>query len=202
MSEITFLHPQIQLSLAKLGRAIGCDIWISPGDRQKEFEGERLSAFTIDELPSLGLPSTARDIIQYVDVMWFQEDRVEAAFGVEHSTDIYSGILRLNQCPGSKALYEELRKKIFGMGNDIAEGMSGKWIVYKRKGLSGSFCAIQLRKKIESITVSMNVGSDFKDNQGMAKKWRPNWAWFRIDSLDEVAYAIELVKQAYHSLEK
>jgi len=104
--------------------------------------------------------------------------------------------------PGSGNLYEQLRKEILGLGDDVMEGLSGRWIVYKRKGLTGSFCAVQPRKKLDAMTVSIRVARDFSDPKGVAKKWRPLWAWFKANSVDEIAYASQLVRQAYNTLKK
>jgi hypothetical protein len=91
MSENVSLHTEIQLKLAKLGRAVGCDVWVPSRDRDKQFMGEKLLAYSLQTLPSLGFASEVRSIIENIDTIWLQENRVEAAFEIEHSTKIYSG---------------------------------------------------------------------------------------------------------------
>ena len=72
MSETT-LHTQIQFMLAKLGRATGCDVWVPTLDRDRQLVEERLSDFTLQELPPLAIPSNAANIIKNIDVIWLRK---------------------------------------------------------------------------------------------------------------------------------
>lgn len=89
-------HTQIQGWLRDLGRALGFAVWIASNDRARPYDGGRLSDGCLGQLPeSLG-DNAAADAIRLIDVIWLDaSDGVVAAFEVEHSTSIYSGIVRM-----------------------------------------------------------------------------------------------------------
>jgi len=89
-------HPQIQTLLGAIGIHKGFDIWIPTSDRNKldwnlvrHFDCCNILPFEFNEI---------RDILQEVDVVWIQQgsSKVQALFEIEHSTPIYSGLLRFN----------------------------------------------------------------------------------------------------------
>lgn len=90
-------HTQVQGWLRDLGRALGFDVWIAVNDRGRAFDGGQLGDRCLDELPAsiVGMPGT--DAVRLIDVLWCDKSggRVVAAFEVEHTTSIYSGIVRL-----------------------------------------------------------------------------------------------------------
>jgi len=79
-----------------MGAALGLDVWIPRSDRNKTYHGERLSDLSIPDLPSAGLPVQAQGIIENIDVLWTEASVVVCAFEVEHTTSVYSGVLRLS----------------------------------------------------------------------------------------------------------
>jgi len=90
-------HTQIQWMLAKIGKKLGCNIWIAKNDWNNTYQGEKLGDFTIEKFPEVGLDSSVQNKLEYIDVVWFKGTKhIVAAFEVEHSTSIYSGILRLS----------------------------------------------------------------------------------------------------------
>lgn len=88
-------HTEIQGWLRDLGLALGYDVWIAANDRSRVFGDGRLSDGCLAALPE-GLASCL-DSVRLIDVLWIVRDdqRVAAAFEVEHSTSIYSGIVRM-----------------------------------------------------------------------------------------------------------
>lgn len=89
-------HTQVQGWLRDLGKALGFDIWIASNDRARIYAGSRLANGCLDVLPSALESSLAVDTIRLIDVLWIDGGgRVAAAFEVEHSTSIYSGIVRM-----------------------------------------------------------------------------------------------------------
>jgi hypothetical protein len=89
-------HTHVQAVLAKLGRKLGCRVWIAPNDHSKVWEGQALATFSIDALPPLGMGRASERIIRLIDVIWLRgNNQIVAAFEVEHSALIYSGLLRL-----------------------------------------------------------------------------------------------------------
>lgn len=92
----TFTHSQMQTLLGAIGAAKGYDVWIPSSDRSK-LDWSLTEAFPCNGI----LPSGFQDIervVQEIDVMWVPKGSSEprALFEVEHSTPIYSGLLRFN----------------------------------------------------------------------------------------------------------
>ena len=90
-------HSEIQAGLRDIGLALGYDIWIASNDRGRLHDGVRLGEGCLESLPTSISTSTGADAIRLIDVLWLERggDRVAAAFEVEHSTSIYSGIVRM-----------------------------------------------------------------------------------------------------------
>lgn len=90
-------HSEIQFWLLSLGRALGFDTWVAANDRNRLFEGVPLSADCLAELPQAIVDTPGADMIRLIDVLWLDRGAhtVAAAFEVEHTTSIYSGIVRL-----------------------------------------------------------------------------------------------------------
>ncbi len=87
-------HTRIQWLLARIGHQVGCDIWIAANDQSKSWNGERLGDLSLKTLPPL-LDSLSRRFIHLIDVLWLRGDDVIAAYEIEHTTSISSGLLRL-----------------------------------------------------------------------------------------------------------
>ncbi len=97
-------HTYIQWLLAKIGHQVGCDIWITANDQSKSWNGERLGDLSLKVFPPL-VDGASRRIINLIDVLWLRGDDVLAAYEIEHTTSIASGLLRLYDldalCPTS-----------------------------------------------------------------------------------------------------
>ncbi len=114
-------HNQIQTLLGSIGNRKGFNVWIPRDDRiQLDWSvAERFSCF--DQLP----PSfeSIKGIAQEVDVIWLNRGTglVTALFEVEHSTPIYSGLLRFNDVhltlptfkPRFNIVAKEVRRDLF-----------------------------------------------------------------------------------------
>jgi hypothetical protein len=89
-------HSQIQYWLGAIGSAKNYDVWIPLADRSRVKSLGRPLAPLIKTFPVSFEP--VRDILPQVDVLWLERgsSRLSALFEVEHSTTIYSGLLRLN----------------------------------------------------------------------------------------------------------
>ena len=90
-------HTEVQGWLRDLGRALGYDVWIATNDRNRAYREGRLCDGCLEALPDAldRLPSA--DAIRLIDVLWLERNNgvVAGAFEVEHTTSIYSGIVRL-----------------------------------------------------------------------------------------------------------
>lgn len=90
-------HTEIQALLAGLGRAMGHDIFIARNDRGREYRGRPLAELpgVVDRLPTHFNDATDK-VVELIDVLWLDDNAVAAAFEVERSTVIYSGLLRMS----------------------------------------------------------------------------------------------------------
>ncbi len=88
-------HTEIQGWLRDLGLSLGFQVWIAANDRSREYLDGRLGDGCLEGLPA-GLDGAAESV-RLIDVIWLDTvgERVVAAFEVEHSTSIYSGIVRM-----------------------------------------------------------------------------------------------------------
>ncbi len=87
----------MQASLAMIGHAMGFRIWIPTADRQSVLNclsGEDIHHAFLEALPLNYDDATLRTIRQ-IDVIWLQNRSMARAFEVEHTTAIYSGLLRM-----------------------------------------------------------------------------------------------------------
>ena len=89
-------HTQAQWLLASLGRKFGCNVWIARNDHSRTWNNQELGTLSITSLPSLGLGQSSERIIQLIDVVWLKGNQIQAAFEIECSTSIYSGLLRMS----------------------------------------------------------------------------------------------------------
>jgi hypothetical protein len=89
-------HTRVQWELATLGRALGCRVWIAANDRARVWEGQTLGSLSVRHFPALAVDPPSRRLIELIDVVWLNgAHRVAAAFEVEHTTAVYSGLLRM-----------------------------------------------------------------------------------------------------------
>lgn len=89
-------HTEIQWLLLKLGIDMGFDVWVARNDKSKSFNDQKFS-----ELPRIrpSLPLQFDDAtnrtIELIDVLWLNKNAIVAAFEIESTTSIYSGLLRM-----------------------------------------------------------------------------------------------------------
>jgi type II restriction enzyme len=89
--------------LRDLGLALGFSVWVAANDAGRAFAGGRLGDGCAESLPSALSGDSSLDAIRLIDVIWLQRDSgaLAAAFEVEHTTSIYSGIVRLLDLAGT-----------------------------------------------------------------------------------------------------
>jgi len=114
-------HSKIQTYIGTIGFLKGFDVWIPSYDRNK-FDIKLDNTFHFRD----GLPerySSVNNVIKEIDVIWLKKGSSDltAMFEVEHSTSIYSGLLRFNDIhlvePRLSAKFNivsnELRRSLF-----------------------------------------------------------------------------------------
>lgn len=91
------LHSEMQYHLLKIGSALGYDVICASNDKSRSFNGNNFSFLCLARFPDILTDVDTASTIKLIDVLWFQKgtNNVIAAFEVEKSTSIYSGILRL-----------------------------------------------------------------------------------------------------------
>lgn len=104
------LHSEMQYHLLKIGRALGYDVIVASNDRSRSHDGIGFSSICLDVFPEIDLDRDTLNTVRLIDVLWFQKgtNNVVAAFEVEKSTSIYSGILRLSDLSFSMADGDEV----------------------------------------------------------------------------------------------
>jgi predicted RNA-binding protein len=86
---------RVQALLAEIGARMGMQIWIPRNDRQAvvtEWKGDHPPP--LERLP-LNYDEVTLRTIEQIDVLWLKGRAIKRAFEVEHTTSIYSGILRM-----------------------------------------------------------------------------------------------------------
>jgi hypothetical protein len=106
---------------------MGLDVWVARNDRGRDWNGHRFT-----ELPRLraDLPlqfdEATNQTIELIDVLWLKGNAVVAAFEIERTTSIYSGLLRMSDLIAMQPnlnipLYlvapDERRQKVFAEVN-------------------------------------------------------------------------------------
>jgi len=86
---------RIQASLCRLGEAMGLHIWLPIADRSRVLEHWKPREGSLLERLPLNYDDTTLDTIERIDVLWLKGRTIRRAFEVEHSTAIYSGLLRM-----------------------------------------------------------------------------------------------------------
>ncbi len=121
-------HDEMQWRLIRLGHLAKCDVWVPRNDQSKQYEGHTFRDLVLPEFhQTLDVPRS----IENIDVVWkFGPYSIKSAFEIEHSTSIYSGILRLSdlraEAPNSnyplfivasddrkRRVFEELKRPTF-----------------------------------------------------------------------------------------
>ncbi|MBA3377170.1 MAG: EVE domain-containing protein [Actinobacteria bacterium] len=87
-------HATIQGRLVTLGRDLGLDVWVAQNDRGVEYNGARLGDLSTEALPP-GLPDDVRRRVALIDVIWLRRNSYVAAFEIEATTSILSGLARM-----------------------------------------------------------------------------------------------------------
>lgn len=90
-------HTEIQYLLLKLGADMGFDVHVARNDQGKVWDGQRLGGLPRrrDQLPRQ-FDDATNQTIELIDVLWLDGNAIVAAFEIESTTSIYSGLLRMS----------------------------------------------------------------------------------------------------------
>lgn len=90
-------HEEIQWRLLNLGSEMGLHVWVARNDRSRSYNGR-----PFESIPRLrrSLPNQFDDAtnrtIELIDVLWLEGNAIVAAFEIEHTSSVYSGLLRMS----------------------------------------------------------------------------------------------------------
>lgn len=86
---------QIQAALGEIGARMGFRIWLPKADRGRVLKKWKSDdGDLLDSLP-LNYDDTTLKTIEQIDVLWLRKRSIVRAFEVEHTTSVYSGLLRM-----------------------------------------------------------------------------------------------------------
>lgn len=90
-------HTEIQWLLLKLGNDMGLAVWVARNDRSRAYGEHRFGDLPRlrSELPQQFDEATNKTI-ELIDVLWLRKTAIVAAFEIESTTSIYSGLLRMS----------------------------------------------------------------------------------------------------------
>lgn len=90
-------HTEVQGLLRDLGKELGYEVWVASNDRRRAYLNGQLADGCLTALPACIENAPGADAIRLIDILWLDKARtkVMAAFEVEHTTSIYSGIVRM-----------------------------------------------------------------------------------------------------------
>lgn len=86
---------RVQALIADIGTEMGLQVWLPRSDRERvrrEMTAEHPEV--LERLP-LNYDETTLRTIEQIDVLWLKGRSIVRAFEVEHTTSVYSGILRM-----------------------------------------------------------------------------------------------------------
>ncbi len=160
-------HTEIQYQLLLLGSEMGFDVWVARNDRSRIWNGQVLSKMSqvVDSLPTQFNEATNRTI-ELIDVLWLHGNSIVAAFEIESTTSIYSGLLRMSDL---LALQPNLEINLFLVAPEERRGKVEQEILrptfkLRSKPLS-NICGFigfdDLVKRLELIR-SMNLAKSLK----------------------------------------
>ena len=86
-------HDEMQWRLIRLGLRARVDVWVPRNDQGRSYQGNIFREHVLGEFQaSIDVPK----YVENIDVVWKYGYSIKSAFEVEHSTSVYSGILRLS----------------------------------------------------------------------------------------------------------
>jgi hypothetical protein len=85
----------VQAMLASMGEKMGFKIWLPRNDRSTVLKEWSPGPGALIDLLPLNYDETTLQTIEQIDVLWLKGRSIVRAFEVEHTTSVYSGILRM-----------------------------------------------------------------------------------------------------------
>jgi len=123
---------RIQALIANIGSQMGYSLWVPKPDRNRVLqESPSIEKSLLDRLP-LSYDDVTLKTVELIDVLWLRRRSIVRAFEVEHTTSVYSGILRMADllalqpnmdiklhivAPAAKRekVFQEIRRPVFSL---------------------------------------------------------------------------------------
>ncbi len=86
---------RMQALLARIGETMGFRIWLPRSDRGSALQIWKPNEDSLLDVLPLNYDDTTLKTIEQIDVLWLKGRAIVRAFEVEHTTSVYSGILRM-----------------------------------------------------------------------------------------------------------
>jgi 16S rRNA G966 N2-methylase RsmD len=131
-------HEQFIYQLARLGATLGYQIWVGNNEQNKSELLQNLSVVRL-EIPGLSDKFIANSRIGQIDLIWLNPDEGRyAAFEIENSTGVVSGIARLANLTGKLEhlkipTYVVIPDKFRRMAQKIFDSPSGRMLGSKQR---------------------------------------------------------------------
>jgi hypothetical protein len=123
---------QMQATLAEIGSQMGFQIWLPRADRTRVLTKWKPAPDVLLENLPVGFDRATMKTIEQIDVLWLKRTSIVRAFEVEHTTSVYSGILRMADllamqpnlkinlhivAPASRRekVFQEIRRPVFAL---------------------------------------------------------------------------------------
>jgi len=89
-------HTEIQWRLLKFGNDMGLDVWVAKNDKGRKYNGQPFTSLPrLKSALPLQFDEATNRTIEFIDVLWMKNNSIQAAFEIESTTSIFSGLLRL-----------------------------------------------------------------------------------------------------------
>jgi hypothetical protein len=123
---------QVQAALAEIGSHMGFQIWLPRADRSRVLTKWKPEPGVLLENLPVGFDQATMKTVEQIDVLWLKRRSIVRAFEVEHTTSVYSGILRMADllamqpnlkislhivAPASRRekVFQEIRRPVFAL---------------------------------------------------------------------------------------
>lgn len=163
---------KIQAQIAEIGAKMGFKIWIPKSDRGRVLTNWEAQPDQLLEHLPLGFDEMVLKTIENIDVIWISGRSIVRAFEVEHTTSIYSGLLRMADlialipnidvklhivAPTTRKdkVFEEIKRPVFAL---LSGGSLSKYCTYLSYE---SISEMASNKHLQHFT--NNVLDDFKE---------------------------------------
>lgn len=130
-------------------------------DRGKRYDGQFLGSLPglLDELPTQFNEATNRTI-ELIDVLWLKGNTIVAAFEIEATTSIYSGLLRMSDL---LALQPNLDLALYLVAPDdrrtkVRQEIARPTIAYREKPLPGICGFVSFERLMEQVEGIRRLG--------------------------------------------